>query len=648
MTETSVVLPGSDYVVHQWKANDGCFVNKGECILFFRHKNVTADDVVIKTHLRPRVKSRKSIVVDDSDSRVRVNESSMVMSLLSPVSGILRKSIITDSITSSLVLGFIEQCTHPAVLDSLCAVCGASMIASENDLPKAYIHPGTEQPFMSQITVSGGVTMRISKSEALSVTHSQTERLVKHKKLSLVLDLDHTLVHATSDTRASLFETREDVRTLLLPAENGAVMHHWVKLRPHIKEFLDQPHYEISVYTAGTRLYAEQITMVLSRFMVGAKLDHIDLLQLKKRLNEAEIQLEKVPQNERRDDELAIDEDLIKDSCSSPLKKRVRFGEPLSSIQSDENTMTSKKLETLKSNWRAAEDKENEALELRQKIFGSRIFSRTDVGDLGRDVKSLKRIFPCGGTMSVIVDDREDVWANAQENSREPPSNLLVVRPYHWQPFAGFADVNNSAGIDLTKSSDLKRSSDTKNEIDMQLRWTKDILLRVHHSYYFNNGKMTASEIIRDMRLSTLHGCTVVFSGLIPLHKQRDDYDGPAHPLIRYAQSMGAKVMAQVENSLTHVVAAADGSEKVLQARQIPGCHIVTSSWLMECIWTLTKRPESDHLLQCNRLMTFNAATLSNSNKNSILANESNSSRLSSTDEDEDENEDFADELWEE
>jgi RNA polymerase II subunit A C-terminal domain phosphatase len=60
-----------------------------------------------------------------------------------------------------------------------------------------------------------------------------------------------------------------------------------------------------------------------------------------------------------------------------------------------------------------AEDLEKQARKLRQKLFGSRIVSRTDVDDLGPIVKSLKRIFPCGGTMEAVVDDREDVWANA-------------------------------------------------------------------------------------------------------------------------------------------------------------------------------------------------------------------------------------------
>ena len=46
-----------------------------------------------------------------------------------------------------------------------------------------------------------------------------------------------------------------------------------------------------------------------------------------------------------------------------------------------------------------AEKLEIKAVELRRKMFGSRIVSRTDVGDLGKDVKSLKRVFPCGGVM---------------------------------------------------------------------------------------------------------------------------------------------------------------------------------------------------------------------------------------------------------
>ena len=74
------------------------------------------------------------------------------------------------------------------------------------------------------------------------------------------------------------------------------------------------------------------------------------------------------------------------------------------------------------------------------------------------------------------MDDREDVWANADNNATgrpgEPPENLLLVKPYHWKPFKGYADVNNSSGNDLSKSDDgpnLIHPTINDEEDDMQL-----------------------------------------------------------------------------------------------------------------------------------------------------------------------------------
>lgn len=64
----------------------------------------------------------------------------------------------------------------------------------------------------------------------------------------------------------------------------------------------------------------------------------------------------------------------------------------------------SKARDRLRKELEEAEASEIAAVELRRKMFGSRIVSRTDVGDLGRDVKSLKRVFPCGGVMVRCVD----------------------------------------------------------------------------------------------------------------------------------------------------------------------------------------------------------------------------------------------------
>eukprot|EP00978_Attheya_sp_CCMP212_P009332 scaffold22035_cov57-Attheya_sp.AAC.1 len=75
----------------------------------------------------------------------------------------------------------------------------------------------------------------------------------------------------------------------------------------------------------------------------------------------------------------------------------------------------------------------------------------------------------------------------------------------------------------------------------------------------------------------------LVFSGLIPIHKQQQSSDGPKKPrfsVIRYAEELGAIVQPNVNRKTTtsHVVAARDGTDKIKQARQTKGCNVVKMS----------------------------------------------------------------------
>jgi RNA polymerase II subunit A-like phosphatase len=507
----------------------------------------------------------------------------------------------------------------------------------------------------SQVTVSGGITMTVSERESQEMAQRDSERLFRQRRLSLVLDLDHTLVHATSDARARQYLVQhDDVRTIRLPVLEGAppgtavdpqhanmFAQHYVKLRPHINEFLKgiQSTYEVSVYTAGTRQYAEEITMVLCRSLVGSKRDIDDIEHLRYRVKMAKQEYSKHSQlndDKKRKIEQLDDMDVGGDETKRPKKrKKISFG--FSEAGNDEDTqksdhMTKDKLENMQTELRLADELEIKARDLRQAIFGSRVFSRTDVGDLGRDVKSLKRIFPCGGTMAAVVDDREDVWANAKDNSEitikgEPPDNLLLVRPYHWQPFVGFADINNASGADLSVS-DSANDGDLSSERDVQLLWTKEILEKLHDHYYRDSDKgsrQSVPETLKKMRLHVLRGSRLVLSGLVPLHKQESfGPNAPRPPIVRYAQSLGAKVrlhglstcdsscyhltfffylvcLLQIQNtvdySTTHVVAAKDGSEKSMAARMIPGCALVKPGWLMESYWSMSKCDETPFLM---------------------------------------------------
>ena len=655
----------------------------------------------------------------------------------------------------------------------------------------------------STVTVAGGWTVRISESEGQRMAQQQVQRLHTARKLSLVLDLDHTLVHATHDARAQPhLQDRMDVRSLVLTVpclvpgptttnssnesqEGGGpvmLLTHYIKMRPYLFEFLDrvQPLYELGVYTAGTRQYAEQMTMLLARHYVlwsktkeaqegqqqqqqqqqqkeaidqtnnkdsdsdkasiidskdkkvtevspspAMKYDTTDLERLHGELlhknhlleqwrheynakqpkktqeatpqetvkdegisketvwsdtgppeesqeknatsttiaSEGSASTSSVEQSRKRKDEGESEKQTsLDDTNEEPPKKRKRvsFGSTeVKEIDPSEGKVTLKDIEELeehvrklKQEWTDATKLEQEALEVRQRLFGGRIVSRTDtMGDLGRDAKSLHRMFPGtnGGDMAVIVDDREDVWANglvaqrqqqlssssssnAQDqgtHAGEPPDNLLLVKPYHWGPFSGFADVNNASGTDWSKqnapsgtesasTSEQKQQhpsdnnkkvmapTTVKEEDDEQLLWTADILHRIHKAYYEdhkNDVNQTVPAVVRKLRSEVLKGSDVLLSGLVPLHRQQPSTDGntrirrPRPQFIRYAETLGAKVSSQVHSDLTHVIAAKEGTEKVLAARQqAPNCSIVKASWIMECVWSFTLRNVETHL----------------------------------------------------
>lgn len=374
----------------------------------------------------------------------------------------------------------------------------------------------------SHLTVSGGVTIAISESEAKNISDASSKKLREEKKLCLVLDLDHTLLHATDDYRAGRFvaeevfvknngakqdgkatrpnpDVRDDVRSILLPVElppvqqqqyvqqkleqqkqdqgetkfclqplpqqnqsahSSIIMRHFVKLRPHLKEFFSQIQstYQLSVYTAGTRSYAEQVAVMICRHLVDAPLDEEELNTLRSKVREKDeeckkyreykarigrkrqLELAKAREDEeggKDNDKMAkrskksvafagssanaeqslIDLTIEEDAAPPPAassgdddmniprkKKRVKSGSLLTSVPNpleveEELVDPTAERDVLRKELEEAEKLEIAAVELRRKLFGSRIVSRTDVGDLGKDVKSLKRVFPCGGSM---------------------------------------------------------------------------------------------------------------------------------------------------------------------------------------------------------------------------------------------------------
>ncbi|TEB38761.1 hypothetical protein FA13DRAFT_1808630 [Coprinellus micaceus] len=283
----------------------------------------------------------------------------------------------------------VEPCKHGVQLGGLCALCGKDLTIIDytgfSDASRANI----------QMTHSAfGPT--VSLEEAQRIERETANHLLKSRKLSLIVDLDQTIVHATVDptvgewiAEGETWEAKQerkrnktksttpvdsddsddessdddddecnpnwgalkDVQKFRLGPESFANplsrqkgkhkmveadgCMYYIKPRPGWKEFLEEASkkYEMHVYTMGTRAYAEQVCAII--------------------------------------------------------------------------------------------DPEG-------KIFGPRILSRDESGSLTQ--KSLKRLFPCDTSMVVIIDDRADVW--------EWSPNLVKVIPYDF--FVGIGDINST------------------------------------------------------------------------------------------------------------------------------------------------------------------------------------------------------------
>ena len=118
--------------------------------------------------------------------------------------------------------------------------------------------------------------LRISEREASRREEETKRRLLASRKLSLVVDLDQTIIHAAVDPTIAEwqkdkdnpnYEAVKDVRAFQLIDDGPGMRGCWyyIKLRPGLEEFLEliSQFYELHIYTMGTRQYAEQIANIV-------------------------------------------------------------------------------------------------------------------------------------------------------------------------------------------------------------------------------------------------------------------------------------------------------------------------------------------------------------------------------------------------
>jgi FCP1-like phosphatase family protein len=165
-------------------------------------------------------------------------ENGSTSSIISSVDGTLSSTVHLEGDT----YGVIEGCDHSELFHNMCAICGKKIMENQSE-------------FISLVHNRPG--FKIKPKDAMKVYEEEKNILLKKKKLSLVLDLDLTLLHTTGDER---FKTEENLVEYRIQNK-----FHLTKCRPYLKEFFEmlKDLFEFHIFTHGVREYAVKIAKII-------------------------------------------------------------------------------------------------------------------------------------------------------------------------------------------------------------------------------------------------------------------------------------------------------------------------------------------------------------------------------------------------
>lgn len=170
-----------------------------------------------------------------------------------------------------VLLEIEEPCTHETQFGGLCAICGEDM--TEIDYLTKEVNSERAKVNMTH----DNTALLISEKEAIRAEEDSKLRLLNAKKLSLIVDLDQTVIHTTcertiaewkDDPNNPNYEAVKDVQGFQLADDNVAhVAANWyyVKMRPGLADFFENMSklYEMHIYTMATRAYAQEVARII-------------------------------------------------------------------------------------------------------------------------------------------------------------------------------------------------------------------------------------------------------------------------------------------------------------------------------------------------------------------------------------------------
>jgi len=528
-----------------------------------------------------------------------------------------------------------EPCKHAVQYGGMCADCGRDMTTVEynttiRDTSRATVN-----------TVHGHTNLLVSQEEASRSDEEAKRRLLSSRKLSLVVDLDQTIIHATVDPTVAEWQNDpsnpnhgavKDVQKFQLLDDSPGARGCWyyIKLRPGLKEFLDtiSKCYELHIYTMGTRAYAQHIARIVDpdRKIFADRIlsrDESGSMTVKSLKRLFPVDTKMVVIIDDRGDVWQWSQNLVKvtpydffvgigDINSSFLPKRPEL-EPRSPAPEKEKSQngTDGKEHT-------EEVGENGTLD-NKPAKPARVVSATPVEpQTNGDVSAIEQLMSMGG-----ANDPNKLAEQTTEQDETIAAQLadrpLLQQQKKIEAAEGAAFPDEDAGLNL---EDNQEKADSPQETpsrykgnllvdnDTELTYLGQSLRDVHKAFFdeydrrlqgVHGGRVAelrpghqkkrstdglddlpdVTSIMAAMKHHVLQGVSIVFSGIVPI-----GVDFQSHDLAVWAKSFGATITDNIKKRTTHVIAAPQRrTAKVRQAARHPDrIKIVSQHWLWDCL----------------------------------------------------------------
>lgn len=545
-----------------------------------------------------------------------------------------------------IVASVQEPCTHAVQYGGMCAWCGAS-VADEKDYTD---FSNKDRAPISMSHSTAGLT--VSLSEAQRLEEGSTKQLIKQRKLILVVDLDQTVIHVTVDPTVGEwkkdpsnpnYEAVKDVRVFSLEEmtmvsyDGGKpvpqLCYYYVKLRPHLKEFLEvvSEKYELHIYTMATRAYAKAIAEIIDpdgRYFGDRILsrDESGSLTQKSLQRLFPVDTSMVAIIDDRGDVWKWSKNLIRvvpydffvgigDINSSFLPQRAGLVTPHKPEKRDDRIEEVKEEvaadATTESNGAdKGKGKEEDNVEEQLEVETEQVLDAAEKVDKETESESAAKAMPPPGG---------EAGAGAVSTSPGKPASA--------SPVANMLSLNKAlpAAEDERKcslqaqqtdrplaklQSDLDSASSSEDETheerhhllvdnDNELVHVQKALIQLHADYYeiLDDHVKHREDVLPDVQdvltkltCPVFGGLVFLFSGIIPIGVNIQNAD-----ISQWVKKFGATVVEKPSKQVTHVIAASGNTKKVREASRYKRIKFVYISWVFDCISQWRRVPEEGH-----------------------------------------------------